>query len=191
MKGLPVIHPEPDATSVEAPNFHEPDAGSQTGVKPTEALRLGDLPPIQHGDLTTRAAEEANTRGEKSERVLYPRSSEAPRESFCPLDKDLSWKSACTKRCTHLASTQANGSPDRCGCPSTRSDKCGFPIHPDLFARTDFHFFCLRYNLPMSCLSWNWRRRSSVKITERTHEKRAKALHRRREGCHPETALVG
>ena len=43
----------------------------------------------------------------------------------------------------------------------------------------------------MSCLSWNWRRRSSVKITERTHEKRAKALHRRREGCHPETALVG
>jgi len=45
--------------------------------------------------------------------------------------------------------------------------------------------------LRMSCLSWNWRRRSSVKITERTQEKRAKALHRRREGCHPEAALVG
>ncbi len=43
----------------------------------------------------------------------------------------------------------------------------------------------------LSCLSWNRRRRSSVKITERAHEKRAKALHRRREGCHPETALVG
>ncbi len=43
----------------------------------------------------------------------------------------------------------------------------------------------------LSCLSWNWRRRSSVKITERTHEKRAKALHRRREGCHPEAAFVG
>ena len=40
----------------------------------------------------------------------------------------------------------------------------------------------------VSCLSWNWRRRSSVKITERTYEKRAKALHRRREGCHPEAA---
>jgi hypothetical protein len=26
----------------------------------------------------------------------------------------------------------------------------------------------------MSCLSWNWRRRSSVKITKGTHEKRAK-----------------
>ena len=36
--------------------------------------------------------------------------------------------------------------------------------------------------LSVSCLSWNWRGRSSVKITERTHEKRAKTLHRRREG---------
>jgi hypothetical protein len=30
----------------------------------------------------------------------------------------------------------------------------------------------------LSCLSWKWRRRSSVKITERTYEKRAQALHR-------------
>src|SRR5262249_28808798 len=29
----------------------------------------------------------------------------------------------------------------------------------------------------LSCLSWNWRERSSVKITERAHAKRAKALH--------------
>ena len=43
----------------------------------------------------------------------------------------------------------------------------------------------------LSCLSWNWRGRSSVKITERTHEKREKALHRRREGSHPEAALAG
>jgi Tfp pilus assembly protein PilF len=43
----------------------------------------------------------------------------------------------------------------------------------------------------VSCLSWNWRRRSSVKITERTYEKRAKALHWRREGCHPEATFVG
>src|SRR6266481_5764391 len=52
----------------------------------------------------------------------------------------------------------------------------------------------LQIRLPkddLSCLSWNWRRRSSVKITERTHEKRAKTLHRRREGGHPEAALVG
>jgi hypothetical protein len=43
----------------------------------------------------------------------------------------------------------------------------------------------------LSRLSWNWRGRSSVKITERTHEKRAKALHGRREGCHAQAALVG
>jgi hypothetical protein len=43
----------------------------------------------------------------------------------------------------------------------------------------------------VSCLSWNWRGRSSFKITERTHGKTAKALQRRREGCHSETALVG
>ncbi len=43
----------------------------------------------------------------------------------------------------------------------------------------------------VSCLSWNWRGRSSVKIAERTHEKRAKALHRGREGGHPQAALVG
>ncbi len=29
----------------------------------------------------------------------------------------------------------------------------------------------------MSCLSWKWRKRSSVKITERTYEERAQALH--------------
>src|SRR5271163_4741535 len=43
----------------------------------------------------------------------------------------------------------------------------------------------------LSCLSRNWRKRSSVKIAERTYEKRAKALHRRREGFHPEAAFVG
>src|SRR2546425_10542248 len=45
--------------------------------------------------------------------------------------------------------------------------------------------------LEMSCLSWNWRERSSVKITERTHAKRAEALHCRREGWHPKTAFAG
>src|SRR3989442_2230879 len=43
----------------------------------------------------------------------------------------------------------------------------------------------------LSCLSWNWRERSSVKITERTHAKRAEALHCRREGWHPKTAFAG
>jgi hypothetical protein len=36
---------------------------------------------------------EANTRGEEIKKNLHPRSSEARRESFCPLDNDLSWKS--------------------------------------------------------------------------------------------------
>src|SRR6202030_2384006 len=40
--------------------------------------------------------------------------------------------------------------------------------------------------LTVSCLNWKWRERSSVKITERTYEKRAQALHRRRESNHPE-----
>ena len=38
----------------------------------------------------------------------------------------------------------------------------------------------------VSCLSWNRRKRSFVKITERTYEKRAHALHGRRESRHPE-----
>jgi len=57
---------------------------------------------------TTRWSETANgslvlfaigtrLRGQQTRREirkdLYPRSSEARRESFCPLDKDLSWKS--------------------------------------------------------------------------------------------------
>src|SRR5258708_7504060 len=46
-----------------------------------------------------------------------------------------------------------------------------------------------RIEFIMSCLSWNWRGRSSVKITERTHAKRAKTLHRRGEGGHSTTAL--
>src|SRR5215471_3513201 len=33
------------------------------------------------------------TRAEAQKRICTPRSSEAPQESFCPLDKDLSWKS--------------------------------------------------------------------------------------------------
>jgi hypothetical protein len=43
----------------------------------------------------------------------------------------------------------------------------------------------------LSCLSWNWRVRSSVKITERTHEKRKKALHGRRKSSHLEAAFAG
>src|SRR6266436_7539395 len=36
---------------------------------------------------------EANTRGEESERTYTRAPPTARRESFCPLDKDLSWKS--------------------------------------------------------------------------------------------------
>jgi hypothetical protein len=35
-----------------------------------------------------------------------------------------------------------------------------------------------KHHLCVSCLSWKWSERSSVKITERTYEKRAQALHR-------------
>src|SRR5271165_1049866 len=43
----------------------------------------------------------------------------------------------------------------------------------------------------VSCLSWKWRKRSSVKIAERTYEKGTKALHRRGEGGHSEAAPFG
>src|SRR5271170_1433912 len=45
--------------------------------------------------------------------------------------------------------------------------------------------------MEVSRLSWNWKERSSVKITERTLAQRAKALHIRREGHHPQTPPVG
>jgi hypothetical protein len=38
------------------------------------------------------------------------------------------------------------------------------------------------------CLSWKWRKRSSVKITERTYEERTEAFHSRRKSSHPEAA---
>jgi hypothetical protein len=40
-------------------------------------------------------------------------------------------------------------------------------------------------------LSWKWKERSAVKITERTREETTKALHRRREGRHLEAAFAG
>src|SRR5271157_1222843 len=43
----------------------------------------------------------------------------------------------------------------------------------------------------VSCLSWKWRKRSSVKIAERTYEKGKKALQRRGEGGHLEAAPFG
>ena len=43
----------------------------------------------------------------------------------------------------------------------------------------------------MSCLSWKWRKRSSVKITERTYEEGTEAFQSRRESSHPEAASCG
>ena len=41
------------------------------------------------------------------------------------------------------------------------------------------------------CLSWKWRERSAVKITERTHEKDEETLLSRREGSHSEATFAG
>ena len=43
----------------------------------------------------------------------------------------------------------------------------------------------------VSCLGWKWRKRSSVKITERTHEETTEALHTGRESRHSEEAFGG
>jgi len=40
------------------------------------------------------------------------------------------------------------------------------------------------------CLRWKWRKRSSVKITQRTHEETREALHAGREGRHSRRHLV-
>src|SRR5215472_1245272 len=65
-----------------------------------------------------------------------------------------------------------------------------FALH--VAVSTPHSFLGLRdHLLDLSCLSWKWRERSSVKITERAHAKRAKALHWGREGCHPKAALAG
>ena len=41
----------------------------------------------------------------------------------------------------------------------------------------------------LSCLSWKWRKRSSVEITERTYEERTKAFQWRRESSHFEAVF--
>src|SRR5882724_6392934 len=43
----------------------------------------------------------------------------------------------------------------------------------------------------VSRLSWNWRKRSSVKITERTYEEGTEAFRTRRKSSHPEAASCG
>src|ERR1043166_8537343 len=48
-----------------------------------------------------------------------------------------------------------------------------------------------RNDAVMFRLSWKWRERPTVKITERTLEKRTEVLHRGREGRHPEAAFAG
>src|SRR5260370_22523481 len=44
---------------------------------------------------------------------------------------------------------------------------------------------------PVFRLSWKWRERSAVKITERTHEKDTEALYSGRAGSHSEAAFAG
>jgi len=41
----------------------------------------------------------------------------------------------------------------------------------------------------VSCLSWKWRKRSSVKITERTYEEGTEAFHPRRKSSDPVSEL--
>ena len=63
---------------------------------------------------------------------------------------------------------------------------CVLYFFPTLHPQPGFH------NLnTVSCLSWKWRKRSSVKITERTHEETTEALHAGRESRHSEEAFGG
>src|SRR5438093_5246325 len=43
----------------------------------------------------------------------------------------------------------------------------------------------------VSRLSWNWRKRSSIKISERTYEEGTEAFHTRRKSSHLEAASCG
>ncbi len=49
----------------------------------------------------------------------------------------------------------------------------------------------LQIRVALSCLSWKWRKRSSVKIAERTYEEGTEAFHPRRKSSHPEAASCG
>src|SRR5436309_819717 len=46
-------------------------------------------------------------------------------------------------------------------------------------------------NTVVSRFSWKWRKRSPIKIMERTHEEATEALHAGRESCHTEAASAG
>jgi hypothetical protein len=61
-------------------------------------------------------------------------------------------------------------------------------LHPALGNHQDQASFV---SLPCSGSDWKWRRRSPIKIMERTHEEATEALHAGREGRHPEAASVG
>src|SRR5579862_7988269 len=75
---------------------------------PSISFQTGRKTQTQSSVKTTRGSETANgslvlshpgtaaerpTHAAKIKKNLHPRSSAARRESFCPLDKDLSWKS--------------------------------------------------------------------------------------------------
>src|SRR5271157_1687155 len=96
---------------------------------------------------------------------------------------------------------EANADPTS---PSSRSIKA---VRDNLYGYDDSrresqackrHFSCERTSAVshpangfVSCLSWKWRERSSVKIAERTYEEGKKALHRRGEGGHSEAPPFG
>ncbi len=66
----------------------------------------------------------------------------------------------------------------------------GYYYHPLSDAETRFALD-RDWKLTLSCLSWKWRERSSVKIAERTYEERTEAFHSRRKSGHPEAASCG
>src|SRR5208282_1451813 len=65
------------------------------------------------------------------------------------------------------------------------------PLHvpPPVQNGNDLQGFGLRAVYNLSRLSWKWRKRSSVKITERTYEEGTEAFHRRRKGSCPEASF--
>src|SRR5579862_5014101 len=90
---------------------------------PSISFETGRKTQTQSSVKTTRGSETANgslvlshigtaaerpTHAAKIRKNLHPRSSAARRESFCSLDKDLSWKSRNRKLETHMDGHGAN-----------------------------------------------------------------------------------
>src|SRR6266496_2382859 len=83
------------------------------------------------------------------------------------------------------------------GAANKQNNRITGPLHPRLAGRGARHKNGGAWKNPrkpqdpVSRFRWKWRKRSPIKIMERTHEEATEALHAGRESRHPEAASAG